>query len=311
MGMPSAQFAPQAATGSQKERMGEVAGGARIARGNGTWHKLLLQAETVAAHVQAAAIEGDQGSGKQTLARYLHSHSRFALLPFQRHDAREWLVNVPNVSDLVGLFYLERVDLLAPGEQARLLESLRAMHELPRGRAALIASSRTSFRQLTSQGMILPDLAFRLTAVRFAIPPLRQRRDDIATLAHFLLDQWSARYQQGRVALGAGALPRLLQYSWPGNVRELATVLEAAMVKSRNSVIRAEDLNLPSDCETRTEEPVMTMAAQRLDLHSVIRNHVQYVLDLNRGNKLRSSRQLGISRSTLYRILGDQPVLGR
>jgi DNA-binding NtrC family response regulator len=312
MGMASSQSAPQAAMGSQNEAAGEVSSSsAQIASGNGTWRKLLAQAETVAAHVQVAAIEGDQGSGKQTLARYLHAHSRFNRLPFQCRDAREWLANVPDAGNLAGFFYLDRVDLLSPGEQDHLLELLRTMHELPRGRVALIVSSRTAFRQLTSQGMVLPDLVFRLTTVRFAIPPLKQRREDIATLAHFLLDQLTARYQRGKVALGPGALPRLLQHNWPGNVRELASVLEAAMVESRNGVIRAEDLKLASEIRARAEEPAMAMAVQRLDLHSVIRNHVQYVLDLNRGNKLRSSRQLGISRSTLYRILGDEPVLGR
>ena len=74
----------------------------------------------------------------------------------------------------------------------------------------------------------MPDLAFRLTAVRFAIPPLRQRKEDIPPLRQGLLDRICARYQQRPVVLGPGALARLFQHNWPGNVRELAGILENA-----------------------------------------------------------------------------------
>ena len=92
----------------------------------------------------------------------------------------------------------------------------------------------------------MPDLAFRLTAVRFAVPPLRQRREDIAPLAQALLERICARYQQRPVVLGPGALARLLQHNWPGNVRELASVLEAALLEADNGVIRPEDLPILS-----------------------------------------------------------------
>ena len=307
----SAQYPQQPAVGGQKFLGAEARSGVQIASGNGEWRKLLAQAEVVGPHLQVAAIEGEQGSGKQTLARYLHARSLLARLPFQRRDAREWLATYVNLAVFAGFFYLDRVDLLAAPEQERLLEILKAMQDLPRGRAMLTASSRTSFRQLTSEGMLLPDLASRLTAMRFAVPPLRKRREDIAALAQFLLEQLRARHRQQRVMFGPGALARLLQHNWPGNVRELASVLEAAILESSNGVIRAEDLPLPSTSEVREEPKAIAQPAPSLDLHAVILSHVRYVLDLNRGNKLRSARQLGISRSTLYRILGDESVLGR
>jgi two-component system response regulator AtoC len=273
------------------------------------WRKLLMQADMAAPHVQVAAIEGEHGSGKQTLARYLFSRSPLAASSFQRRDAREWLVTDADPSTLAGFTYLDRVDLLAPPGQGLLLGVLKAMQDRPPGRAVLLASSQTSLRQMAGQGLLLPDLAFRLSAVRFAIPPLRMRREDIAPLAQALLDRICTRYQQRPVLLGPGALARLLQHTWPGNVRELASVLETALLEAVNGVIRPDDLALPTVQEAAPPGPQPVALPDNLSLDAIIRHHVQYVLDLNRGNKLRAARQLQISRSTLYRILGNETIL--
>lgn len=275
---------------------------------NSGWRKLLLQAEVVAPHLQLAAVEGESGSGKQTLARFLHSRSILAKSPFQRHDAREWLVTEADPAMLAGFIFLDRVDLLASPGQGLLLGVLKAMQDRPPGRAVVLASSEVSLRHMAGQGLLMPDLAFRLTAVRFSIPPLRQRREDIAPLAQELLSRICARYQQRPVALGPGAMARLLQHNWPGNTRELASVLEAALLEAANGVIRAEDLLLSSESQT-CKEAQIPPRIENLALDTVIHNHVEYVLEINHGNKLRAARQLGISRSTLYRILGNDSVL--
>jgi DNA-binding NtrC family response regulator len=275
------------------------------------WRKLMTQAEMAAPHVQVAAIEGEHGTGKQTLARYLFSRSPLDGASFQRRDAREWLVTDADPATLAGFTYLDRVDLLAPPGQGLLLGVLKAMQDRPPGRAVLIASSQIPLRQMAGQGLLLPDLAFRLSAVRFAVPPLRLRREDIAPLAQSLLERICARYQQRPVLLGPGALARLLQHNWPGNVRELASVLEAALLEAVNGVIRAEDLNLPSSQEAPSSVPQPAVNSDNLSLDAIIRHHVEYVLELNRGNKLRAARQLRISRSTLYRILANETILAR
>src|ERR1700761_9251367 len=185
---------------------------AQIVGVNSAWRKLLLQAEVVAPHLQLGAIEGESGTGKQTLAQFLHSRSPLAKSPFQRHDAREWLVTEADPAMLAGFIYLDRVDLLASPGQGLLLGVLKAMQDRPPGRAILLASSEISLRQMAGQGLLMPDLAFRLTAVRFAIPPLRQRREDIAPLAQELLTRICARYQQRPVILGPGTMARLLQH---------------------------------------------------------------------------------------------------
>lgn len=286
------------------------------------WRKLLMQAEMAAPYLHVATIEGEHGSGKQTLARYLFSRSPLAGTFFQRRDAREWLATDADPATLAGFTYLDRVDLLAPPGQGLLLGVLKGLQDRPQGRAVLLASSQIPLRQMAGQGLLLPDLAFRLTAIRFAVPPLRQRREDIGPLAQHLLDRLCLRYQQRPVTLGPGTLARLLQHEWPGNVRELASVLEAAMLEAENGIIRPADLALldsgdlqsvrlatvPQGLSARNLIAPAIPAAD-LSLDAVIRHHVHYVLDLNRGNKLRAARQLQISRSTLYRILGNESFL--
>ncbi len=275
---------------------------------NAVWRKLLMQAEMVAPHFQVATVEGDHGAGKQTLARFLHSRSPMANCSFQRHDAREWLITQADPSSLKGFTYLDRVDLLAAPGQSLLLSVLKTVQNHSPQRVILVASSESSLRQMAAQGLLLPDLAFRLTAVRFIIPQLRHRKEDIAPLAQALLDRICARYRQRPVVLGPGAMARLLHHNWPGNVRELASVLESSLIEAVNGVIRAEDLQIPAEPETPLPVPYATRP-ETLRLDALISQHVRYVLDLNHGNKLRSARQLGISRSTLYRILGNESIL--
>lgn len=278
------------------------------------WRKLMMQAEMAAPHLQVAAIEGEHGVGKQTLARYIFSRSPLRSTSFQRRDAREWLATDGDPAGLTGFTYLDRVDLLAAAGQSLLLRVLKALQDHPSGRPVVLVSSQTGLRQMAAQGLLLPDLSFRLTALRFAVPPLRQRREDIAPLAQFLLDRLCQRYQQRPVSLGPGTLARLLQHSWPGNVRELANVLEAALLEASNGVIGPADIQLPDPREIAFAAPPEATALTAhgdLSLDQVIRHHVQYVLDLNRGNKLRAARQLQISRSTLYRILGNESLLAQ
>ena len=335
----SAPFHPQPpASGITLVELDSATASIQVVGVSAAWRKLLMQAEMAAPHLQVAAIEGEHGTGKYTLARYLFSRSPLAASAFQRRDAREWLATDADPSTLAGFTYLDRVDLLAPPGQGLLLGVLKNLQDRPPGRAVLLASSQTPLRQMAGQGLLLPDLAFRLTAIRFAIPPLRQRREDIAPLAQFLLDRICARYQQRPVVLGPGTLARLLQHSWPGNVRELAGILENALLQADNGVIRTSDLALPDGLQqspfpsfdqalaanpavnpwaNSSAGPAPMLDSQSsaraadLSLDAIIRHHVQFVLDLNRGNKLRAARQLAISRSTLYRILANENFLAR
>lgn len=263
--------------------------------------KLIQQAEVVAPQLQFATIEGEPGVGKQAFARLLHGESNFADASFNRYDAREWLLTEIDPQFLTGFTYLDRVDLLAAPGQALLLRAFKALQNRPAGTFALVASSEKSLRQLAREGALLPDLAFRLTAIRFVIPPLRERREDIAPLAAFFLQRISARYRLPHLRLAPGAITNLLQHDWPANARELSSVLESAVLNSPDGVVRAEDLSFFST--PPLAPPPSAPSLQVLDLDAVIHNHIHAVLEVNHGNKLKSARQLGISRSTLYRLL--------
>lgn len=262
--------------------------------------KLVQQAEVVAPHLQFATIEGESGVGKQALARLLHDRSPLAGSSFSHCDAREWLLSEIDPQFMAGFTYLDRVDLLAAPGQGLLLRVLKALQNRPAGAFALVASSETSLCQMASEGLFLPDLAFRFSAIRFSIPPLRERREDIAPLAAFFLERISTRYR-ARLRLASGAIARLLQHDWPANARELSSALESAVLNSPDGVIRAEDLPIVATPLPAPRPPAPSL--QVLNLDAVIHKHIRLALELNHGNKLKTARQLGISRSTLYRML--------
>lgn len=265
--------------------------------------RLVRQVEVVAPHLRIATIEGEPGVGKQTIAKLLHSQSAYARSAFQRCDAREWLLAEVDPQFLSGFIYLDRVDLLAAPGQALLLRVLRSLQNRPEEAFALIASSESSLREMAGEGRFLPDLAFRLTSIQFVVPPLRGRREDIVPLANFFLESISARYHLPHLSLAPGATARLLQHDWPTNARELSSVLESAVLNTAHSFIRDEDLAIvyAPPASPRLARP----SPEILNLDAVIFNHIRMVLDLNRGNKLKTARQLGISRSTLYRLLAN------
>jgi DNA-binding NtrC family response regulator len=297
--------------------------------------RLVLQAEITASRLQFAAIEGEAGTGKHLFAQILHQQSGLGNLPFHRRDGREWLATEADSTLPSGTLYLDRVDLLASTGQGLLLNLVKmlqssSMEDVVRApRFLLLVSAHTSLRQLAAQGQFLPDLAFRLTAVRFPLPPLREHREDIAPIAQALIDRICRRYQQPTAVLAQGTLPRLLQHTWPGNVRELASVLESAILNSTTGILHHADFNLdlnpnlvqhsrplqitepqsPTPAHLNLPPIQLPLIPDDLNLDSVIRHHIQLVLELNRGNKLRAARQLGISRSTLYRILAGEASL--
>jgi DNA-binding NtrC family response regulator len=281
--------------------------------------RLILQAEITAPRLQVATLEGEPGTGKHLFAQTLHRLSPYIGHPFLHQDAREWLASETDPFALTGTLYLDRVDLLASAGQSLLLNLIKSLQSSENSarslRFLLLASAQTSLRHLAAQGQFLPDLAFRLTAVRFPLPPLRDHREDIAPIAQALVDRVCRHYQQPTAVLAPGAMPRLLQHPWPGNVRELASVLESAILDSTTGIIRPANLHLEIPVVQPAERPPTPLQTETLSLpqdmtlDAVIHHHIQLVLEINRGNKLRAARQLGISRSTLYRILAGEASL--
>jgi DNA-binding NtrC family response regulator len=232
-------------------------------------------------------------------AGFASRHPEIRQQGFARCDARDWLLSQTDPQSLAGFVFLDRVDLLAAPGQALLLRTLKHVDLRRPGQLVIAASSETDLRNLARDGRFLNELALRLTSVRFLLPPLRERREDILPFATAFLERLSARYHLPPIVLTSGAIAQLLEHHWPGNLHELSNILESAVLECTNGFIRAEDLAL----KPLSSASLPMRTPELLNLDAVIHSHILHVLDLNRGNKLRTARQLGISRSTLYRLL--------
>lgn len=299
--------------------------------------QLFSQMRHTARHLRVAAIEGESGTGKMLAARALHEVGLDPPAPFvpcpaaEFLDARNWMTvaesrgaagaefsAIPALRQACGgTLALTRVDELSASQQARLLEFLqwidyqhiqRALGSIPR---QILCLSGQSLRKLAASAALRADLASRLTTIRFALPPLRERREDIPLLAELFARQFSAMHGKPVRGLGPQTLPRLVQHSWPGNVRELESAIHAAALSCQGQWIR------PIDLPALKVAPIMPAAQPALraatpeddpNLDRAILRHIQRVLARVEGNKLRAAKMLGISRSTLYRLLDSASV---
>ena len=151
-------------------------------------------------------------------------------------------------------------------------------------------------------GAFLPEIYYRLSAVSFALPPLRDRKEDIPALVQMFIDTVSREQQRPLQGLGPGSLPILLRHLWPGNVRELESVIRAACLSSEAQWLRPIDLVI-LPLEPAGSKEGESALPENFTLDGVIRRHILQVLKLCDGNKARAASKLGISRSTLYRML--------
>lgn len=273
---------------------------------------LFARMRSTAPHFRLAAIEGETGSGKLIAARTLHRLGPAAAGPFVPWIASEFLPE-PHLhwrESRGGLLYLSHIDELSLDQQSRLRNFLeRAAYERIRSHIAsgplqLVAGSSQPLRRLSAAGAFRSDLASRLTAIRFALPPLRDRREDIPLLAALFLRRWSENHSKPFRGFAPGALGRLTCHSWPSNVRELESVIAAAALEAAGQWIRPIDvprLAWPTPAGPSVELSEYSGDDPNLD-HAILR-HVTLVLARVNGNKVRAARMLGISRSTLYRML--------
>ena len=161
----------------------------------------------------------------------------------------------------------------------------------------IIAATNQDLQREIAEGRFRKDLYYRLHVVELAVPPLRQRREDILPLARHLLAAAAARLDRTAPWLSARAEDQLLRHAWPGNVRELENAMERAVALAREGRTDLEDL--PGAIR---QPPAPPLAPVR-SLWAVEKDHILAVLDLNAGNQTRTAEQLGIGSATLYRKL--------
>ena len=272
-------------------------------------------------------ITGENGTGKEVIARSLHAVSNRAAKPLVTVNAgalaeglfeSELFGHVRGAftdakTDRVGRFELADGGTLFLDEIANVPLNLQAklLRVLETGEFERVGSSRTSkvnVRVLSAtnadlkkdviEGRFRQDLVFRLNTVEIHLPPLRDRREDIAALADHFLRQHTDRYRRGRMNFTLQALEQLREYSWPGNVRELDHIIERAVLMSSDNTVSAMDLAWQTS-------PAAQVSAQleEMSLEDAERLLIKKALARFEGNANRAAEALGLSRSALYRRL--------
>ncbi len=281
------------------------------------------QLQQVGPRVRLGLIEGETGTGKHLLVRHIQARNPgqgslvaeeagglFLAETGGNGELRSELLRAALRRAADGILLIRNIDELAAEPQAQLLRYIRSFEtsisaEKPGPLSSpvqVICTARRSLRAQVLAGAFLPEIYYRLSAVSFSLPPLRDRKEDIPALAQMFIDTVSREQQRPLQGLGPGSLPILLRHPWPGNVRELESVIRAACLSGEGQWLRPIDLViLPLEpVGTRDGEPAIP---ENFTLDGVIRRHILQVLKACDGNKARAASKLGISRSTLYRML--------
>ena len=278
--------------------------------------RLRVQIQRIAPHFRAVLVRGERGSGKELVARMLHSARGMAGELSSCATRGRWKVGSERKTGLAALqnvrgkatLFLDGVDGLSLPAQDWLLRTLGWEDSAPYSRRNLpviemrvIASTTDDLRTLAAAGRFRQELYQRLATVEIAVPPLRERMEDLSELAEYFLDRFG-RLQGNHVpGIAPKAMQRLQEHPWPGNVRELKGAIRDAVFRSDGVLLREEDLTLL--VQPPEEDCLATNAGASIRLQDVVERHVFGVLKGCGGNKLRAAEMLGISRSTLYRML--------
>jgi DNA-binding NtrC family response regulator len=273
-------------------------------------------------------IVGENGTGKELIARALHAASKRADKPliavnmgglsetvFESElfghvkgaftDARADRVGRFELAD-GGTLFLDEIANLSPALQAKLLRVLETGEFEPVGSSRtrradvrLISATNADLRREVAEGRFRQDLLFRLNTVAIEAPPLRERREDIPLLAEHFLRAYAAHYRKPLAGIEPDALEELTRHPWPGNVRELKHAIERAVLMATGDKVRGADLGLAP----AASEATLAQALENMSLEDVERALIRKALGRHGGNVSEAAKALGLSRSALYRRL--------
>jgi DNA-binding NtrC family response regulator len=284
--------------------------------------RLHEEARKLAATDSPVLIQGETGSGKGVLARWIHDHgprkdeafvdlncaglSRDLLdSDLFGHEKGAFTgasADKPGLLEVAhrGSVFLDEIGDVDVAVQPKLLKVLEEKRYRRLGDVRdrkvdirLIAATHQDLHGLIVQGRFRSDLFFRISTLPLAIPPLRERVEDIPTLAADLLAPCAADLARSPIRLSADAMAALQSYSWPGNIRELRNVLERAALLCEGDVLSARDLRFQS-----APAPAAPLSGMTLD--ELERLQIDRVVREEHGRVAQASRRLGISRGPLY-----------
>lgn len=278
----------------------------------------------IAPYYKTVTIMGETGTGKEVIAKALHSLSPAPEGPFVVCNCSalvEGLIEselfghargafTGAIRDKVGLFeaankgtiFLDEIGELPLSFQPHLLRVLQdgefrrvGSNQSLRATCRVIAVTNKDLAQEVKSGRFREDLYYRLTPLTIQVPPLAERKDDIPLICRFLLDKFTQRTGKRVSGISRPAQIALMSYNWPGNVRELENVIEQAAILTSESFIRLDDI--PSYLRDAKHEGVPAEAS----LDVIIKRHIEAALIQHDGNRTDTARALGISRRALSR----------
>jgi DNA-binding NtrC family response regulator len=294
---------------------------------NDSIRRLADLAHRAASNDTPVLIQGETGTGKGMMARWLHQNGPRASEPFvdmncggssrslleaelfgdDQDDAAGTLQSKAGVLETAhkGTVFLEGIENVDSQIQPKLLKvveekQFRRLGEVCDRRVdvRLIAATRQVMAQPVLRKQFRGDLYYRIGWIPLCVPPLRERVEDIPILSAHILGEVAADLGTGGLELGAAALRALQSYSWPGNIRELRNVLERVALVAGSLVLADQDLHFDVQVEH-----YLTGIGQFRTLEEMERNYIQQVLHKERGRVQSAARKLGIPRSSLYHKL--------
>lgn len=275
-------------------------------------------------------ITGENGTGKGLIARLLHQASGRAGKPLITVDVgalSESLLESELFGHVRGAFtdaradregrfeladgatiFLDEIANLPLGQQAKLLRVLETgefervgASRTRRVDARVLAATNASLEAEVAAGRFRQDLRFRLNTVEVRLPPLRERREDIAPLAARFVARFAQKYRRSIADIHPAALDALLAHSWPGNIRELAHAVERAVLMAHDGTITASDLGLTMSAPANPPANLPADLPADIDLHQMQARLIRQTVDRCGGNVEQAAVVLGLSRSALYR----------
>ena len=251
-------------------------------------------------------IHGETGTGKRVIAERIHEQGPRCADPFvaislenlseaeieQRLFSEDGGVLAPNAPRTT--LYIDAVDVLPARLQAQMALALAQRdydHDV-----RVIAGTAAPLEELTRLGRFRRDLFFRLAVVRIALPPLRERREDIAVVADRVVGEWCEAAGAPRPGLSRLAVAELTSYAWPGNSRELEQTIEAVLALSRGTEVTPERIRA-----VLGRRPRRYAAPDVFPLRQLERDYIAGVLSSCNWNQSLAARRLGIGRNTLMR----------